>query len=70
MKAGLEVYKFYLKVNNGNKKNAILEFKGVQKSKKVRDIVDKILVIEKELKWCGIVLLNISVVKNGKIRTK
>ena len=51
MKAGLEVYKFYLKVNNGNKKNAILEFKGVQKSKKVRDIVDKILVIEKELKW-------------------
>ena len=51
MKAGLEVYKFYLKVNNGNKKNAILEFKGVQKSKKVRDIVDKILVIEKELRW-------------------
>ena len=49
LKAGLEVYKFYLKVNNGNKKNAILEFKGVQKSKKVRDIVDKILVIEKEL---------------------
>ena len=50
MKAGLEVYNFYLNANNGNKKNAILEFKGVEKSKKVRDIVDKILVIEKELR--------------------
>ena len=49
LRGGLEVYKFYLKVNNGNKKNAILKFKGVQKSKKVRDIVDKILAIEKEL---------------------
>ena len=50
LRGGLEVYKFYLKVNNGNKKKAILDFKGVEKSKKVRDIVDKILVIEKELK--------------------
>ena len=49
LKAGLEVYNFYLNANNGNKKKALLEFKGVEKSKKVRDIVDKILVIEKEL---------------------
>ena len=40
---------FYLKVNNGNKKKAILDFKGAVKSKKVKKIVDKILVIEKEL---------------------
>jgi len=39
-----------LNANNGNKKKALLEFKGAEKSKKVRDIVDKILVIEKELK--------------------
>jgi hypothetical protein len=46
----LEVYKFYLKVNNGNKKKAILDFKGVDKNQKVKEIVDKILVIEKELR--------------------
>ncbi len=51
MKAGLEVYKFYLNANNGNKKKALLEFKGVEKSKKVKEIVDKILVLEKEIKW-------------------
>ena len=50
LRGGLEVYKFYLKVNNGNKKKAILDFKGVDKNQKVKEIVDKILVIEKELK--------------------
>ncbi len=50
LRGGLEVYKFYLKVNNGNKKKAILDFKGVDKNKKVKEIVDKILVIEKEIK--------------------
>ena len=50
LRGGLEVYKFYLKVNNGNKKKAILNFKGVDKNQKVKEIVDKILVIEKELK--------------------
>ena len=49
MKAGLEVYRFYLKVNNGNKKKAILDFKGVDKNQKVKEIVDKILVIESKL---------------------
>lgn len=44
------MYKFYLNANNGNKKAAILDFKGVQKSKKVKEIVDKILVLEKEIK--------------------
>ena len=50
LRGGLEVYKFYLKVNNGNKKKAILDFKGVDKNQKVKEIVDKILVIEKELR--------------------
>lgn len=50
LKAGLEVYKFYLNANNGNKKKALLEFKGVEKSKKVKEIVDKILVLEKEIR--------------------
>lgn len=50
LKAGLEVYKFYLKANNGNRKNAILDFKGANKNKKVKKIVDKILVLEREIK--------------------
>ena len=50
LKAGLEVYKFYLNANNGNKKEALLEFKGVEKNKKVKKIVDKILVLEREIK--------------------
>lgn len=50
LKAGLEVYKFYLKENNGNKKEALLEFKGVEKNKEVKKVVDKILILEKELK--------------------
>ena len=50
LRGGLEVYKFYLKVNNGNKKKAILDFKGANKNQKVKEIVDKILVIEKELR--------------------
>ena len=49
LKAGLEVYKFYLNANNGNKKKAILNFKGVDKNQKVKEIVDKILVIESKL---------------------
>lgn len=36
-------------MNNGNKKKAILDFKGVDKNKKVKEIVDKILVIESKL---------------------
>ena len=51
LKAGLEVYKFYLNANNGDKKAAILDFKGAVKSKKVKKIVDKILVLEREIKW-------------------
>lgn len=43
------MYKFYLNANNGNKKEALLEFKGVDKNKKVKEIVDKILVIESKL---------------------
>ncbi len=50
LKAGLEVYKFYLKENNGNKKEALLEFKGVEKNKEVKKVVDKILILEKEIK--------------------
>lgn len=50
LRGGLEVYKFYLNANNGDKKAAILDFKGAVKSKKVKKIVDKILVIEKELR--------------------
>ena len=50
LRGGLEVYKFYLNANNGNKKKAILDFKGVDKNQKVKEIVDKLLVIEKELR--------------------
>ena len=50
LKGGLEVYRFYLNANNGDKKAAILDFKGAVKSKKVKKIVDKILVLEKEIK--------------------
>ena len=34
-----------------NKRDALLRFKGVVKNEKVKKIVDKILVLEKELKW-------------------
>ena len=44
------MYKFYLNTNNGNKKAAILDFKGAVKSKKVKKIVDKILVLEKVIR--------------------
>ena len=50
LKGGLEVYKFYLDANNGDKKAAILDFKGAVKSKKVKKIVEKILVLEREIK--------------------
>ena len=50
LRGGLEVYKFYLNANNGNKKAAILDFKGAVKSKKVKKIVDKILVLEKVIR--------------------
>ena len=50
LKAGLEVYKFYLNANNGNKKKALFDFKGINKNKEVKKIVDKILVLEKEIK--------------------
>lgn len=50
LRGGLEVYKFYLNANNGDKKAAILDFKGAVKSKKVKKIVDKILVLEREIK--------------------
>ena len=50
LRGGLEVYKFYLNLNNGDKKAAILDFKGAVKSKKVKKIVDKILVLEREIK--------------------
>ena len=50
LRGGLEVYKFYLKVNNGNKKKAILDFKGANKNFKVKIIVNKILKIEKQMK--------------------
>jgi len=39
-----------LNANNGNKKAAILDFKGAVKSKKVKKIVDKILVLERDIK--------------------
>ena len=51
MKAGLEVYKFYLNANNGNKKKALFDFKGINKNKEVKKRVDKILVLEREIKW-------------------
>ena len=43
------VYKHYL-AETKNKKKAILEFKGVDKNKKVKKIVDKILIIENSLR--------------------
>ena len=43
------VYKHYL-AETKNKKKAILEFKGVDKNKKVKKIVDKILIIENNLR--------------------
>jgi hypothetical protein len=48
--AGFKVYKFYLRKNKGNKKKALLDFKGVDKNEKVKKVVDKIIEIEKELK--------------------
>ena len=50
LRGGLEVYRFYLNANNGDKKAAILDFKGAVKSKKVKKIVEKILILEKEIK--------------------
>lgn len=43
------VYKHYL-AETKNKKKAILEFKGVDKNKKVKKVVDKILIIEEKIK--------------------
>lgn len=47
LKAGIEVYKFYFD-KYGDKKTALLKFKGVDKNKKVKKIVDKIIRLEKE----------------------
>lgn len=44
------MYRFYLNANNGNKKKALLEFKGVENNKEVKKVVDKILVLEREIK--------------------
>lgn len=49
LKGGLAVYHYYLSETN-NKKEAILKYKKVIKSKRVKKIVDKIIVIERELK--------------------
>jgi hypothetical protein len=49
LQGGLTVYNYYLEKTN-DKKKAILKYKKVVKSKKVKKIVDKIIVIEKELK--------------------
>lgn len=49
IKAGIEVYKFYLDKYK-DKRTALLKFKGVDKNKKVKKIVDKIIIIERELK--------------------
>ena len=48
LQGGLTVYKYYLEKTN-DKKKAILKYKKVVKSKKVKKIVDKIIIIEKEL---------------------
>jgi len=49
LKGGFEVYKYYLSKTN-NKKKAILEFKGVEKNKKVKKIVDNIFIIERKIR--------------------
>ena len=49
LQGGLLVYKYYLKKTK-NKRDALLRFKGVVKNEKVKKIVDKILVLEKELR--------------------
>jgi hypothetical protein len=48
LQGGYAVYNYYLEKTN-DKKKAILKYKKVIKSKKVKKIVDKIIVIEKEL---------------------
>lgn len=45
--AGSQVYGFYFD-KYGSKRTALLKFKGVQSSKKVKKIVDKIIQLEKE----------------------
>lgn len=49
IQGGIFVYYEYLKQTD-NKKKALLEFKGVERNKKVKKIVDKIITLEKEFK--------------------
>ena len=49
IKGGLEVYYFYLDKTN-NEYQALLEYKGVKNNKKVKQIVNKIISIKKQIK--------------------
>lgn len=48
--AGFEVYNFYLTQHKGDKRKALLDFKGVKSNKKVKQIVEELLKLNKKVK--------------------